>query len=79
MQECPNIERLNTSANYDNYTSFVGMKYCANLTLRQSFDKEGFALAFTDFLNLKSLTIENMYNMESFKLTNICKYKEKTR
>ena len=73
LQECPNIERLNTSASYSNYTSFVGMKYCANLTLRQSFDKEGFALTFTDFLNLKSLTIENMYNMESFELTNICK------
>lgn len=74
LQECPNIERLNTSTSSSIYTSFVGMKYCRNLTLRQSFDKEGFNLAFTDFLNLKSLTIENMYNMESFKLTNICKF-----
>ena len=74
LQECPNIERLNTSTSSSIYTSFVAMKYCANLTLRQSFDKERFNLAFTDFLNLKSLVIENMYNMKSFKLIDICKY-----
>lgn len=62
IENCPVIERLNTSDDPNIYKSFASMVYCNNLTIRNSLDIK--RLTFDGFYRLKNVVIENMYNLE---------------
>lgn len=63
IEECPSINKLNTSEDSNINNSFASMIYCNNLTLRNSLDLT--ELNFRGFHRLKSVTLENMYNLEN--------------
>lgn len=69
IQECPSIKKLNTSPNPKVYTTFLGMSYCDNLTLRNSLDLK--ELKFDAFHRLKKAIIENMYNLKNIQFNNL--------
>ena len=63
IEECPAIKKLNTSEDDSINNSFASMVYCNNLTLRNSLDLT--ELNFRGFYRLKSVILENMYNLEN--------------
>ena len=71
IQDCPSIEKLNTSTNNTIAKSFASMVYCNNLTLRNSLDLK--ELTFDAFHRLKNVTIENMSNLVEIKFNNLLK------
>ena len=63
IRDCTSLKKFNTSANSYISSSMVAMSYCNNLTIRNSLDLT--ELTFDGFKQLKNVTIENMYNLES--------------
>ena len=63
IQECPNIKTLNTSPNSAINKTWISMKYCQNLTVRNSLDFEKITL--DGFQRLKVLKLENMFKLKS--------------
>ena len=63
IQECPNIKILNTSQNSAINKTWISMKYCQNLTVRNSLDFEKITL--DGFQRLKVLKLENMFKLKS--------------
>lgn len=63
IEECPSIKMLNTSEDSNINNSFASMIYCNNLILRNSLDLT--ELNFRGFYRLKSVTLENMHNLEN--------------
>ncbi len=69
IENCPVIERLNTSDDPNIYKSFASMIYCNNLTLRNTLDLQ--TLNFDGFYRLRNVKIENMYNLETVGFNNL--------
>lgn len=63
IQECPNIKILNTSSNNNINKTWISMKYCQNLTIRNALDFETITL--DGFQRLKVLRLENMFKLKS--------------
>ena len=69
IQECPSIKKLNTSTDNNINFTFASMKYCNNLTIRNSLDLT--SLRFDGFYRLKTVIIENMYNLKQVGFTDM--------
>ena len=63
IQECPNIKTLNTSTNSEINKTWISMKYCQNLTIRNALDFETITL--DGFQRLKVLKLENMFKLKA--------------
>lgn len=63
IQECPSIKKLNTSNNSAISKTWISMKYCQNLTIRNALDFEEISL--DGFQRLKVLKLENMFKLKS--------------
>lgn len=63
IQECPNIKILNTSSDNNINKTWISMKYCQNLTVRNSLDFEEITL--DGFQRLKVLKLENMFKLKA--------------
>lgn len=63
IQDCPNIKTLNTSTDPAINSTWISMKYCQNLSIRNSLDYESISL--DGFTRLKILKIENMLRLKS--------------
>lgn len=63
IQECPSVKKLNTSSNPEISKTWISMKYCQNLTIRNALDFETITL--DGFQRLKVLRLENMFKLKS--------------
>ena len=69
IEDCPNIKTLNTSEDSSINTRWVSMKYCQNLTIRNSLNYESISL--DGFQRLKIIKLENMFNLKSLGFDNM--------
>ena len=63
IQECPTVKKLNTSDDDTINKTWISMKYCQNLTIRNALDFEEISL--DGFQRLKILRLENMYKLKT--------------
>ena len=63
IQECPSVKKLNTSSNAAINKTWISMKYCQNLTIRNALDFEEISL--DGFQRLKVLKLENMFKLKA--------------
>lgn len=69
IQDCPKIKILNTSTDPTINRTWISMKYCQNLTIRNSLDFENLSL--DGFQRLKKLKLENMFKLKSLGFDNL--------
>ena len=62
IQDCPSINKLNTSTSNSISKTMASMVYCNNLTLRNSLDLTN--LSFSGFKRLKNVIVENMSKLQ---------------